>query len=82
MDASSQPEPMAYPPLNFDFEAYTHHLDELDLTEDQKRDLLEALFQIVRSFVDLGFNMHPVQQACGQNTLIASKPLPSKGKRV
>ena len=82
MDTPRQTEPMAYSPLHFDFKTYTHHLTELDLTEQQQRDLLEALFQIMKGFVDLGFNMHPVQQACGHNLSIALKPVLSNGNQL
>jgi len=54
------------PPLRFDPNDYIHHLTDLDLTDTQKHDMLETLFQIVVNFVDLGFGIHPIQQACGQ----------------
>ena len=46
-----------------DFERYKHFLDDHDLTEDQKRDFLQAVWTIVSEFVALGFGEHPVQQA-------------------
>lgn len=52
--------------LQIDIEKYQTFLDETDLNEDQKRDVIEALWQIIVAFVDLGFGVHPVQQACGQ----------------
>lgn len=57
--------------IEFDYERYAHHLDELDLTEDQAREILTALWEIMVQCVDLGFGIHPIQQAtkqsCGQD---------------
>ena len=46
---------------------YEHFLEDQGLSAEQKRAMLEALWSIIVSFVDLGFGVHPVQQACGQN---------------
>lgn len=58
------------PSLTIDYDLYQKYLDEPDLTESQKRDFLDALWSIIVSFVDLGFGVHPLQQAapdeCGQ----------------
>ena len=60
--------------IEFDIEKYRPHLEDVDITEDQKQELLEALWMIMTSFVDLGFQIHPVQQACGQ--VEKAEPLP------
>lgn len=52
--------------LSFDYERYAKHLDHSDLSDAQKRDMLEALWHIVVGFVELGFGDHPIQQACGK----------------
>lgn len=52
--------------VEFDLEKYRHYLEDEDLSEKQKLELLHALWMIMTSFVDLGFSIHPVQQACGQ----------------
>lgn len=52
--------------LTVDIERYKHLLDSDDLTEDQKEELLQALWSIIIAFVDLGFGVHPVQQVQGQ----------------
>lgn len=61
-------EPHARTPktLTVDWALYERYLAEADLTDEEKRQFLEALWSIVVSFVDLGFGVHPAQQACGQ----------------
>jgi len=58
------------PALTLDVALYEGYLEDSDLTEDQRRDFLEALWSILVGFVDLGFGVHPLQQAglsCEQN---------------
>lgn len=52
--------------LRVDVAKYQAMIDDPSLSEDQKRDFIEALWQIIVAFVDLGFEVHPVQLACGQ----------------
>lgn len=52
----------AKPALTFDAQEFCHYLADCDWTEEQKVEFVEALWQIVLSFVDLGFDLHPVQQ--------------------
>lgn len=54
-------------PLAFDWAIYAHHLKESDLSESQKRQLIETLWTIATIFADIGFGTHPVQQASGQD---------------
>ena len=56
----------ARPVVTIDYERYEHFLEDSDWSEDQKRQFIEALWSIIVSFVDLGFGVHPAQQACGQ----------------
>lgn len=58
----------AAPPriVTVDYEAYAHLLDDADLSEDDKRQLLQALWSIICSFVQLGYGVQPAQQACGK----------------
>lgn len=56
----------AKPRLEIDIEKYQAYLDGSDLTPAQKEDFLRALWSIMVACVDLGFGVHPVQQACGQ----------------
>lgn len=58
------------PHITVDYEKYAHFLDTADLTEDQKREFIQTLWNIIVEFVSMGFGVHPVQQAqdaCGQN---------------
>jgi hypothetical protein len=55
----------APPTLTIDWELYGKYLDESDLSDAEKRAFLESLLAIVVSAVDLGFGIHPVQQAAG-----------------
>ena len=57
--------------VGFDIKRYEHFLDDANLTETQKHELLASLWRIVTQFVQMGFGVHPVQQAkaqqrCGQ----------------
>ncbi len=70
--------PAAIPTLTIDWELYGEYLEEFDLSDAEQRELIEALWSIVVSFVDLGFNIHPAQLAtkdcCERNdSLIAGK---------
>lgn len=52
--------------LEIDWARYEAMLADESLTEDERRRFLEALWSILIVFVDLGFGLHPVDQACGQ----------------
>ncbi|WP_420133238.1 hypothetical protein [Rhodopseudomonas sp.] len=59
-------EPASQPlALAFDPQEFCHFLDDCDWTEPQKRAFIEELWKIVVGFVDLGFDLNPVQQAIG-----------------
>ncbi len=51
------------PSLTIDWDYYLAFLEGSDVSEEQKRELIETLWSIVVSFVDLGFGVHPLQQA-------------------
>lgn len=36
---------------------YAHHLSDMELSEDQQKELLSTLWQIMVAFVDLGFSV-------------------------
>ena len=57
----------ARPTLSIDVAKYQHYLDESDLTPEQKEEFLQAMFSIVVTFVELGYGVHPLQEACGKD---------------
>lgn len=59
--------------IEFDAKEFAHYLEECDLTEDEKIEYLKVIWGIVLQFVDLGFGLHPIQQACGQDDEICLK---------
>ena len=48
-------------PLKLDPDEYREHLEEFDLSREQEDELLEALWNILRTFVDIGFGLDSVQ---------------------
>ncbi len=56
----------ARPTLQVDIERYAPYLEDADITDEQKRELIEALWSIMISFVDLGFGIEPVQQVVSE----------------
>ncbi len=52
--------------IQFDAQEFAHFLDESDLTNDQKLEYIQTIWGIVLQFIDMGFGIHPIQQACGQ----------------
>ncbi|MCR9123993.1 MAG: hypothetical protein NXH91_17160 [Phyllobacteriaceae bacterium] len=59
--------PYAAPEVTVNFANYREFLKDMDMTEDQKAEFLQALWDIVTGFVELGFGTHPTQEAGGQN---------------
>lgn len=55
--------------LSVDVEKYQSLLDEANLTDAQKEQVLQALWSIIVSFVKLGFEVHPLQEVCGQYSM-------------
>lgn len=64
----------APPALTIDWDTYLPFFENEDISEEHKRELIEALWTIMVSFVDLGFGIHPVQQACGQEVSLPELP--------
>ncbi|PTN12485.1 hypothetical protein [Nitrosomonas aestuarii] len=48
-------------PLKLEPDAYRHHLDEFDLTQDQQNELLSSLWAIMSTMVDIGWGVDTVQ---------------------
>ena len=55
----------ALAPLPFEFEKYEPYIRDLDVTDEQARELLEALFNIMSAFVDMGFGLDSTQSILG-----------------
>ncbi|MEM6385291.1 MAG: hypothetical protein AAF718_03545 [Pseudomonadota bacterium] len=52
--------------VDMDIERYLPLLDDPELTEAQKRQVIESMAAIMITFVELSFGTHPASQACGQ----------------
>jgi len=37
------------------------------LNDEQRQQIIEALWSIITAFVDLGFGVHPMQEVCGKD---------------
>lgn len=61
----------AMPGLGIDWDFYMEMLETSDATDEEKRELVQTLWNIIVAFVDLGFGVHPIQQACEQNEIFA-----------
>lgn len=60
--AHSQTRPLV---LTFDPDAFRDHLEDFEMSGADETAFLKALWSILVGFVDLGFEIHPVQQAIG-----------------
>jgi len=63
----------ATPMLTVDVERYQEYLDGTDMTDAQKEELLQALWSMVVTFVEMGFGVHPLQEVCGKDRHIGSE---------
>ena len=53
--------------LKVDVERYQSYLEDTDMTPAQKEEFLQAMWLIMISFVELGFEVHPLQEVCGKD---------------
>lgn len=60
------------PSITIDWDFYAQFLKDVEMSDDEKLEFLQALVSIVIGFVDLGFNVHPAQLAT--KDAIAKKP--------
>lgn len=74
-------ETSALAPLTFDSEAFREDIAEMELTDEQARELLQTLWNIMCVFVDIGWGVDAVQLmfpdlyknvACDSNALLDS----------
>lgn len=48
-----------------DYERYAVHMEALELTDEQTRELLDVVWSIMSAFADYGFGIEPTQLICG-----------------
>lgn len=65
IDKAASQQPLGH--LEIGLEHYQGYLNDPSLTPDQKAEIIGALWTIISAFVELGFGVHPVQQACGKH---------------
>jgi hypothetical protein len=53
-----------------DINKYLPMLDGMDLSREQKTDLIHDLWHIMEGFVDRAFGTHPLQQCSNKNQII------------
>ena len=72
-----------WPTLTIDYEFYEKMLEQSDASDEEKRAFIETWWNLIVNFVDLGFGVHPLQQACEQpmdlSTLDSQDVIDSKG---
>lgn len=51
------------PSISIDWDFYAEFLKDVNMSDDERLEFLQALVSIVIGFVDLGFNVHPAQLA-------------------
>lgn len=66
-ETSETHESKTPPQLTIDWDAYGQYLEESDLSDDQKIALIETLWSIVVSFVDLGFGVGNAENSDGDD---------------
>ena len=52
------------PVINYDY--YLAFLEESDASIEQKRELIQILFNIMMGFADIAFGLSPTQNVCGK----------------
>lgn len=59
--------------LTVDVQRYQQYLDDTDMSGAEKAEFLQALWQIIVSFVELGYGVHPLQEVCGKDAGISTE---------
>ena len=52
--------------LMIDLNAFAHHLEGTDYSEEEMQEYLSIFWSIAIAFVDLGYGLNPAQSPCGQ----------------
>ncbi len=61
-----------------DLQTYLPYVEEFDVTEEQKAELIHTVWWIMESFVDRAFGLDPVQQASAPLALPDSREPPGR----
>ena len=59
-------QPFARKSIGVDVAKYQAMLDAPEVSEEEKRKSLEALWRFMVTFVDIGFEFHPLSFPCGK----------------
>lgn len=70
------------PGFSVDFEKYLPYLEDSKIPDSDKLQLIETVYAIMRSLVDIGFDIHPVGEGCGQISKAARNLTPDSGNSV
>lgn len=55
------------PNIRFDWQDWLPFFEDTAIPDDQKQELIETLWALVLSFVDLGFDVSAHPENCGEN---------------
>lgn len=59
-------EPKFSRSVGIDVEYYASIIDDPEVSEERKREIIEMLSMIIVQFIDIGFGVHPVQSAIAE----------------
>ena len=48
--------------LTIDYDKYLAALEEWDVSEEEKQEFIDALWNLLLTFAELGYDIHPVQR--------------------
>ena len=54
------------PAISCNWSDWLPYLEDQDILPEQKQELIQTLWSIMRAFADLGFELNPTQQVCGE----------------
>ena len=52
--------------MPLDIQKYRHHVEDFDLSDKRKQELIQTVWKIMESFVDRAWGIHPLQQSSGE----------------
>jgi len=64
---SAQFKASARPNLTIDVARYEKFLEESGMSAEAKQVYLENMWNVILAFVELGYGVHPLQEACGKD---------------